>query len=89
MGAKGEGRPHGCAPCCQVHTNKTRVKPDIPTKSYTCMSKSWLLGNVYTAKSCKGEKRVPDALNRDGSAKGDNPDRKYRSSRIAGGWARG
>ena len=23
---------------------------------------SWLLGNVYTAKSCKGEKRVPDAL---------------------------
>jgi len=22
---------------------------------------SWLLGNVYTTKSCKGEKRVPDA----------------------------
>jgi len=41
---------------------KTRVKPDIPTKSYTCMSTSWLLGNVYTAKSCKGEKRVTDAL---------------------------
>ena len=46
----------------QDHTNKTRVKPDIRTKSYTCMSTSWLLGNVYTAKSCKGEKRVPDAL---------------------------
>jgi len=35
--------------------------PDIPTKSYTCMSASWLLGNIYTAKSCMGEKRVPDA----------------------------
>ena len=61
-GAKGVGRPRGCAPCWQEHTNKTRVKPDIPAKSYTCMSTSWLLGNVYTAKSCKGEKRVPDAL---------------------------
>ena len=46
----------------QEHTNKTQVKPDIPTKFYTCMSTSWPLGNVYTAKSCKGEKRVPDAL---------------------------
>ena len=44
------------------HTNKTGVKPDIPTKSYICMSTSWLLGNVYMAKSCKGEKRVPDSL---------------------------
>jgi hypothetical protein len=26
------------------------------------MSTSWLLGNVYTAKSCKGEKRVREAL---------------------------
>ena len=34
----------------QKHTNKTPVMPDIPTKSYTCMSTSWLLGNVYTAK---------------------------------------
>jgi hypothetical protein len=34
----------------------------IPTKSVACMSTSWLLGNVYTAKSCKGEKRDPDAL---------------------------
>ena len=62
QGAKGVGRPGGCAPCWQEHTNKTRVKPDIPTKSYTCMSTSWLLGIVYTAKSCKGKKRVPDAL---------------------------
>jgi len=46
----------------QEHTNKTRVKPDIPTKSYTCMSTSWFLGNVYTTKSCKDEKRVPDVL---------------------------
>ena len=62
MGAKGVGRPQACAPCGQGHSNKPRVKPDIPTKSYTCMSASWLLGNVYKAKSCKGEKRVPDAL---------------------------
>jgi hypothetical protein len=60
--AEGVGRPRGCAPSWQVHTNKTRVKPDIPTKSYTCMSTSWLLGNADTAKSCKGEKWVPDAL---------------------------
>jgi hypothetical protein len=26
------------------------------------MSTSWLLGNVYTAKSCKGKKRDSDAL---------------------------
>ena len=52
--AKGVGRHRGCAPCCREHTNKTRVKPDIPTKSYTCMSTSWFLGNVYTVKSCKG-----------------------------------
>jgi hypothetical protein len=32
------------------------------SKSYTCMSTSWLLGNVYMAKSCKGEKWVPSAL---------------------------
>jgi len=47
---------------CYESTYTTRVKPDIPTKSYTCVSTSWLLGNVYTAKSCKGGKRVPDAL---------------------------
>jgi hypothetical protein len=40
----------------------TRVMPFIPTKSVACMSKSWLLGNVYTAKSCKDKKRDPDAL---------------------------
>jgi hypothetical protein len=34
----------------------------IPTKSVACMSTSWLLGNVYTAKSCKGKKRDPEAL---------------------------
>jgi hypothetical protein len=37
---------------------------DIPAKSYTAMSVSWLLGNVYlyTAKSCKGDKQDADAL---------------------------
>jgi hypothetical protein len=36
------------------------------------MSTSWLLGNVYTAKSRKGKKRDPDA------------ETKHRPSRIAG-----
>jgi hypothetical protein len=43
-------------------TNKIRVMLFIPIKSVTYMSTSWLLGNVYTAKSCKGKKRDPDAL---------------------------
>jgi hypothetical protein len=33
----------------------------IPTKSIAWMS-SWLPGNIYTAKLCKGKKRAPDAL---------------------------
>jgi hypothetical protein len=41
--------------------NKTQVIPFIPTKSVAYMSWSWLLGNVYTAKSCKGKRRDPDA----------------------------
>ena len=61
-GAKGVGWSRGYAPCWQGHTSKTQVKSDIPTKSYAYMSTSWPLGNVYTAKSCKDEKRVPDAL---------------------------
>jgi hypothetical protein len=36
--------------------------PFIPAKSVACMSTSWLLGNVYMAKSCKGKKQDPDAL---------------------------
>jgi hypothetical protein len=36
--------------------------PFIPIKSVACMSSSWLLGNVYNAKSCKGKKRDPSAL---------------------------
>jgi hypothetical protein len=46
----------------QGRNSKTRVKWDIPAKSHTFMSTSSLLDNVYTAKSCKGGKRVPDAL---------------------------
>jgi hypothetical protein len=44
---------------------------------------SWLLGNVYTAKPCKGKKRDLDALKLGLSATGDNPDRKHWPSRIA------
>jgi hypothetical protein len=61
LGAKG-GRSRGVCHLADGHTNKTRVKPDIPTKSYTCTSMSRLLGNVYTAKSCNGKKQVPDAF---------------------------
>jgi hypothetical protein len=32
------------------------------SKSVAYMSTSWLLGNVYTAKSIKVKKRDPDAL---------------------------
>jgi hypothetical protein len=39
-------------------TNKTRKMPFIPTKSVACMSMSWLLGNVYTAKSCKAKSEI-------------------------------
>jgi hypothetical protein len=41
---------------------RSRVMPFIPTKYVACMSTLWLLGNVYTAKSCKGKKRDPDSL---------------------------
>jgi hypothetical protein len=41
---------------------RCRVMPFITTKSAACMSTSWLLGNVYTTKSCKGKKRDPDPL---------------------------
>jgi hypothetical protein len=54
--------PRGCTPSWQVYTNKTQVMPFIPTKSVASMSTSWLLGNVYTAKSCKDKKRDHDAL---------------------------
>jgi hypothetical protein len=59
---RGSTWPRGYTPCWQVYTNKTRVMPFIPIKFFACMSTSWLLGNVYTAKSCKGKKRDPDAL---------------------------
>jgi hypothetical protein len=54
--------PRGYTPCWQLYTDKTRVMPFISTKSVACMSTSWLLGNVYTAKSCKSKKRDNDAL---------------------------
>jgi hypothetical protein len=46
----------------EVYTNKTQVMPFFPTKSVACISTSWLLGNIYTAKLCKGKKQEPDAL---------------------------
>jgi hypothetical protein len=46
----------------QVYTNKTRVMPFIPTKSVACISTSWLLGNVYTTKSCKGKENEVNAI---------------------------
>jgi len=47
---------------------------------------SWLLGNVYTAKSCKGEKRVPDTFKiGTGQLRETTPTENHPSSRIAGG----
>jgi hypothetical protein len=57
---RGSTWPRGYTPCWQVYTNNTQVMPFIPTKSIACMST--LLGNVYTAKSCKGKKQDPDTL---------------------------
>jgi hypothetical protein len=45
-----------------VLTRLTRVMPFFPTKSVAHMCTSWLLGNVYKAKSCKSKGRAPDAL---------------------------
>jgi hypothetical protein len=56
---RGSTWPRGYTPCWQVYTNRARVMSFIPTKSVACMSTSWLLGNVYMAKSCKGKKRDP------------------------------
>jgi hypothetical protein len=33
--------------------------PCIPTESYACISTPWPLGNVYTAKSCRGTEEFP------------------------------
>jgi hypothetical protein len=88
-GQRGSMWPRGQTSCWGKCTIKTRVMPSIPTKSDACTSTSWLLGNVFTAKSCKGEKRVPNAFKLGPPAKGDNPDRKHWSSRIAGGWVWG
>ena len=43
-------------------TRRTHLSQPVERWSYTCMSMSWLLDNICTAKSCKGEKRVPDPL---------------------------
>jgi hypothetical protein len=59
---RGSTWPRGYTPCWHVYTNKTRVMSFIATKSVACMSTSWLLDNVYTAKACKDKKRDPDAL---------------------------
>jgi hypothetical protein len=55
QGVEGVVRGLEGTPRWQVYTNKTRVMTFIPTKSFACMSTSWLLGNIYTAKSCKGK----------------------------------
>jgi hypothetical protein len=61
-GQRGSMWPRGHTSCWGMCTIKTRVMPSIPTKSDACTSMLWLLDNVFTAKSCKGEKRVPDAF---------------------------
>jgi hypothetical protein len=56
--------------------NETRVMPFIPTKSVARMSMSCFLGNVYTAKSCKGKNRDPDALKLGPVSEGRQPPQK-------------
>jgi len=51
LGAKGVGRPRGCAPCWEGHTNKSPI--------HACPRHgSWA---TFIRLSRKGEKRVSDA----------------------------
>jgi hypothetical protein len=54
-GLKGVHRADRC-----MYTN--RMSNATYSNQVCCMSSSWLLGNVYMAKSCKGLKRDTDAL---------------------------
>jgi hypothetical protein len=69
----------------QMNIIKTWEIPFISsTQSDACMSSSWLLGH---AKGRKSEFLTLQIWNK--PVKRDNPNRKYRSFRIAGGWAQG
>jgi hypothetical protein len=45
-----------------MHTNRTQEMSSTPTKSYVCMSMSWLLRNMYMANSWKDKQQVCDIL---------------------------
>ena len=47
QGQRGSKWPWGCIACWQPCTDKTQEMPFIPTKSHTCMSMSWLVGNIF------------------------------------------
>jgi len=51
------------------------------------MSTSWLIGNVYTAKLCMGEKRVPDALKLGLVSQGRQP--RQKTSILQDSWGLG
>jgi hypothetical protein len=53
--------PWGCTSCWWMCTIKSRIMPFMPTKSDACTSMLLTPGQLFTAKSCKGEKRVLDA----------------------------
>jgi hypothetical protein len=57
---RGSMWPRGCTSCWWMCTTKSLVMPFMSTKSDACMSTLWLLGNVFTAKSCKSKKQISD-----------------------------
>jgi hypothetical protein len=86
-GRRGSMWPRGYTSCWGMCTIKTRVMPSIPTKSDTCTSTSSLLGNVFTAKSCKGEKRVPDAFKLGPTSEGRQP--RHKTLVLQNSWGLG
>jgi len=58
----------------------------LPSPIHACPRHgSW--ATSLAAKTCRGAKRVPDALIRAGRLRETTPTEKHRPSRIAGGWA--
>jgi hypothetical protein len=74
-----------CRPMTHAHEQNTGNSVYL-TKLYACISTPWSLGNVYTAKSCKGGERAHDVLKWAPVSEGKTLTEQHRSSRIAGGW---
>jgi hypothetical protein len=53
---------YGYTYCWRMRTTKTQDMPFIPTQAYACVATPRSLVSMYTANSCKGGERVPNAL---------------------------